>query len=241
MAGRSAGGPPLSLPARIRPPAVEPPAGARPPLLVLFHGIGSNELAMAALAPDLDPRLLIVSVRSPIELAPFAFGWYAADFRPDGPLIDADEAAAGWGRARAFVGEAVTGLGADPGRVFVGGFSQGGIVALATLLTAPELVAGAICMSGRLPAELVPWIVDGDRLAGKPVLVVHGVHDDVLPIDLGRAAAAELRGRGLDVESLEFELGHTTSPESIAAVSGWLSARLDESEALADQGRRRAT
>jgi phospholipase/carboxylesterase len=199
---------------------------------------------MAALAPDLDPRLIVVSVRSPIELAPFAFGWYRVDFRPDGPSVDAVDVAAGGQRAEAFVGEAAAALDADPGRVFVGGFSQGGIVALATLLHTPEAIAGAVCMSGRLPPELLARIAAPERLRGKPVLIVHGVADDVLTIDRGRAAADELRARGLRVDALEFPMGHTTSPASLAAVAAWLTARLDETEAggsAGDQGRRRAT
>ena len=232
MAGPSGrSGPPLSLTTRVRAPAAAPRAGERAPILVLFHGVGSNELAMASLAPELDPRLIVVSARSPVQLGPFAYGWYRVDFRPDGPLIDAAEAAAGWDRAAAFVAEAAAALDADPERVFVGGFSQGGIIALATLLTAPEGIAGAICMSGRLPREVLPRVVPKERLRRKPVLLVHGRADEVLTFEQYRRAVGELRERDLRVETVELDIGHTTSPESIAAVASWLSARLDETEA----------
>jgi phospholipase/carboxylesterase len=216
--------PPLSLASRIREPVGS--ADTRPPLLLLLHGVGSNELAMAALAPSFDPRFLVVSVRSPLELGPYAFGWYPVDFTPDGPLIDVAEARAGWDRAVAFIDEAVDVLGADPERVFLAGFSQGGIVSLAAMLTAPEKVAGAVCMSGRLPPELLPFAAEPDRLRGKPVLIVHGTRDGTLPVDYGRRAAATLAGLPLDVEYRELDLAHTTSPESIALVDDWLAARL---------------
>jgi phospholipase/carboxylesterase len=198
--------PSLSLASRIRDPASA--TDGRPPLLLLLHGVGSNELAMAALAPSFDPRFLI-------------------DFTPDGPLIDVAEARAGWDRAVAFVNEAVEVLGADPERVFLAGFSQGGIVSLAAMLTAPEKVAGAVCMSGRLPPELLPFAADADRLRGKPILIVHGTRDQTLPVDYGRRAASTLAGLPLEVEYRELDLGHTTSPESIALVDDWLAARLD--------------
>ena len=50
--------------------------GARPPLLILMHGVGSNERSMAQLAPAFDPRLVVVSGRSPPTLGPVAFGWF---------------------------------------------------------------------------------------------------------------------------------------------------------------------
>jgi phospholipase/carboxylesterase len=218
------GRPPLSLVCRVRMPTVASPG--RPPLLLLLHGVGSNELAMAALAPDFDPRFVVISVRSPIEVGPFAYGWYPVDFTPDGPVIDAEDARAGWNRLTAFVREAVTAYDLDPDRVFVAGFSQGGILALAVLLTAPEAIAGAVCMSGRLPPELLPHAVEPDRLRGKPVLVVHGTRDRTLGVEYGRRAVEALRAFPLAIDHREFDLGHTTSPESIAFVSDWLAARL---------------
>lgn len=222
--------PSLSLVTRVRRATVpgDATAGAgRPPVLFLFHGVGSNELSMAGLAPEFDPRLLVVSVRSPIELGPFSFGWYPVEFAWDGPRIDAEEARAGWERAGAFVDEAVTVLGADPERVFVAGFSQGGIIALALLLTSPERVAGAICMSGRLPDELLPHAAVADRLRGKPVLIVHGTGDRTLPITYARAARDTLAGLPVALEYREFDVAHAASPESVRFVSGWIGERLD--------------
>jgi len=216
--------PALSLVTRIRRPTA---ADERPPVLFLFHGVGSNELSMAALAPDLDPRLLVVSVRSPIELGPFSFGWYPVEFAWDGPRIDAAMARAGWERAGAFVDEAVAALGADPDRVFAAGFSQGGIIALALLLTSPERIAGAICMSGRLPAELLPHAATPERLRGKPVLIVHGTGDRTLPVAYARTARDTMAGLPLELSYRELDLGHTTSPESIRLVSDWIAERLD--------------
>jgi phospholipase/carboxylesterase len=216
----------LSLVARIRAPTVER-GDRRPPILFLLHGVGGNELAMAALAPEFDPRFIVVSVRSPVEIGPFAFAWYPVDFTPEGPEIDAEAARTGWERLNAFIDEAVGRLDADPTRVFVAGFSQGGILSIATVLTAPERIAGAVCMSGRLPPELVGHAVGPERLRGKPLLIVHGSRDRTLPVEYGRQAQRALSSLPLDVEYREFDIGHETSPQSIDYVSAWLSVRLD--------------
>lgn len=182
---------------------------------------------MAALAGSFDDRFLVLSPRAPMELQPFAFGWLNVTFTPNGPVIDGDEAVAGWTGMAAFVDEAVHAYGADANRVFLAGFSQGGILALMTLLTAPDRVAGAVCMSGRLPAEVLPHVAAPDRLRGKPALIVHGREDQTIPIHYGRGANEVLQRLELDVAYHELDLGHRTSDASIAIVADWLSARLD--------------
>jgi phospholipase/carboxylesterase len=215
----------LSLVHRVRQPAAAGPG--RPPLLVLFHGVGSNELSMAMLADSFDPRFVVISARSPIQVGPFGYAWFHVTFTTDGPVIDGDEAADGWRRVTEFAGEAASAYDADAGRIFVAGFSQGGIVSLAALLTSPERFAGAVCMSGRLPPEVLPHVAADDRLRGKPVLVVHGTGDETLPVEFGRRARAALEAMPVALSYREFPMGHTTTPDSIRFVADWLRARLD--------------
>ena len=178
---------------------------------------------MAAIAGSFDPRFMVISVRAPIALEPFAFAWFHVTFTPGGPVIDAGEAQAAWRTMARFIDEAVRAYEADPARVFIAGFSQGGILALATMLTAPELVAGAVCMSGRLPPEVLPHLAPDARLEGKPVLIVHGIGDETLAVEYGRSARATLGALPLALEYREFDIGHTTTPESLAAVATWLA------------------
>ena len=218
----------LSLVHSLRDP--EPGAlrdGERPPLLLLLHGVGSNERSMASMAGAFDPRFLVVSARSPIVLGPDAFAWFHVTFTAQGPVIDRDEAAAGWAHVARFVDEAVTAYGADPARVYVGGFSQGAIMSLATLLTAPDRVAGAVVMSGRLLPEVLPHLTAPDALRDKPVLVVHGTADEKLGIHLARQAREHLARFPLALTYRELPMGHAITPASLAEVTAWLSARHD--------------
>lgn len=96
-------------------------------------------------------------------------------------------------------------------------------------LTAPEAVAGAVLMSGRILPEIAPLVAAPERLAGLPILVAHGAHDTVLPIHHGRASRQLLAGLPVDLAYHEYEMGHEVSPESLADVSAWLRARLDAS------------
>lgn len=226
----------LALVHTVRPPAAGANAeGERPPLLILMHGVGSNERSMAQLAPAFDPRFVVVSVRSPLVFGPGAFGWFHVTFTPQGPVIAADEAEAGWKLLARFIDEAVAAYGADPARVYLGGFSQGAIMSLAALLTAPEKVAGAVAMSGRLLPEVVPHAASPDLLRGKRALIVHGTADEKLGVDLARWAREQLGRFPIAITYRELAMGHTITEESMAVVTAWLSASLDEAPHAANE------
>lgn len=219
----------LSLAHVVRAPAAGANAsGDRPPLLVLLHGVGAHERQMAQLAPTFDPRFVVVSARSPLELGPGAFGWFHVAFTREGPVLVTEELESGWRLLARFIDEAVAEYGADSARVYVAGFSQGGIMALAALLTAPEKVAGAVAMSGRLPPEVLSHAAGAERLEGKSVLVVHGTADDKLGIQFARQAREQLERYPLALTYRELPMGHTITEESLAVVTEWLATAIRE-------------
>lgn len=222
---------PLSLKHLVREAQAAPAAGERPPLLVLLHGVGSNEYDLFELASYLDPRLVIVSARGPRTHAQSGgAAWYPVTFTPEGPL--ADESVAGESRDRIvrFLGEAADAYGADPARIWIGGFSQGAIMSLYTLLTRPEAVAGAVLMSGRLlPAGWAERAPD-NALRGKLVFAAHGLYDNVLPITQGREIRDRLSTLPLELTYREYPMVHTISQESLSDAVTWLAAHLDKEE-----------
>ena len=218
----------LALVHRIRRP-LDADAAGTPPVLVLLHGVGSDERDLLSLAPHLDPRFLLLSVRSPVRLEQGGYGWYRVTFTPRGSVMDEEEAAAGLRALTEFVRGVPAAYGADANRVYMAGFSQGAIMSLALLLTEPELVAGAALMSGRLLPGVRERIARPEsRLAGKPVVAVHGLHDPVLPISDGRAIRELLSSLPVRLTYREFPMAHEVSQESFAVVRDWLTERLDE-------------
>ena len=114
-----------------------------------------------------------------------------------------------------FIGEAVAAYGADPARVYLMGFSQGAMMSGWVALTRPELVAGAALMSGRVPEELREQIAEPEQLAGKPLLVIHGTRDEVLPIQNGRASRDLLQRLPVDLTYREYPMGHEVSAQPV--------------------------
>lgn len=223
----------LALKHLVRQP--EQAGGDRPPLLVLLHGVGSNEADLYGLAPELDPRLLIVSLRAPITLGYAAYAWFHVEFAPGAFIANTDELEQSRQLLVDLLPRLVDRFSADPRRVYLLGFSQGAIMSLAVALTRPSLVAGVVVMSGRLAPEALDRRAPDGELEGLPILLLHGTADEVLPIRYGREARDLLAPLPVALTYQEFPMAHTVSPQSFAAVQDWLRDRLDQDATSREQ------
>jgi phospholipase/carboxylesterase len=198
------------------------------PLLVLLHGIGSNEEDLLGLAPYLDARFLIVSVRAPLVMGPGSYGWFNIEFTPEGLVADIEQAKSSLRQLPGFVDELVVTYGADAGCVYLMGFSQGAMMSLAFALTHPEKIAGAVIMSGRFPSQVLEDEPDRKALEGMPFLVTHGIYDPVLPIEQGRSIRENLKALPVELTYREYPMQHEVNMDSLRDISAWLSRSLDE-------------
>jgi phospholipase/carboxylesterase len=203
----------------------------RPPLLLLLHGFGANEEDLFSLAPYLDERFLIVSARAPVKLGHMSYAWFNLGFTPEGVVIDAEEAEQSRETLRKFINEIVQYYQADPGAVYLMGFSQGAMMSLATALTDPGVAAAVVSMSGRLLPQTLAQITDQDTLIGLPIFVAHGTRDTVLPIRHGHETRASLAQLPVDLTYREYEMAHEVSAESLRDITAWLTDQLDRSSA----------
>lgn len=197
------------------------------PLLVLLHGLGSNESDLFGLAPLVDPRFLVVSARAPLTLGPGAYSWFQIDFTARGLEIDAQGGRRGAETVIQFLAEVCDALPVDRSQVFLAGFSQGAMLAAAVTLARADLLAGTVIMSGAVMPELV--VAPEAELAGFPVAQVHGQWDAVLPVELGRQGRDYLAARHAGVDYREFDMEHEVTAESFEFIRDWLSERLDRS------------
>lgn len=209
--------------AHLHRPALKPSAG-RSPLLVLAHGYGSHEEDLFGLHPYLDDRFIVVSARAPLTLGAGAYAWYPLDWRADGTIIpDESEAAASLTRLTQFVEAARQVYGAGP--VFLVGFSQGAMMSQALALSRPDLVAGAVLMSGRTLNLLRAEPPSG--ALWPPFLITHGTQDQVVPVAEGRFSRDFLTKLGARVDYHEYPMPHTISESSLADVDAWLTKSLE--------------
>jgi phospholipase/carboxylesterase len=57
-------------------------------LLILMHGVGSNEADLFGLANSVPANWHVLSLRGPLTLGPRAFAWFEVQFGPSGPTIN---------------------------------------------------------------------------------------------------------------------------------------------------------
>ena len=190
-----------------------------------MHGLGSDERDLMGLAPELDPRLMIVSLRAPRRCEFGGFAWFDVSWDADGVQVDEVQAL----ESRAAVLETLKGLPAElvvqPSQTFVGGFSQGAMMSLGVGLSIPEELAGVLLLSGRLLPAFVPQEINSS-IAQLSFLVQHGVNDVVLPAAGSREITAYLTSLGSPVTFREYPMGHEVSRESLVDAGAWLSSRI---------------
>lgn len=199
------------------------PAVSHPWLLVLMHGVGSNERDLFSLADQIPDRFCVVSLRAPYRMAPGSFSWFDFSIEPGGArsIDEAQEAA-----SRALVAQAVASasaqLGIAPERVVLGGFSQGGIMALSLLLTQPSLMQAALVWHGRMLPQVQARVAAHDALRGRHLWLSHGTHDNVIPVAHAQAIAHYVQTLPVTLTYREFPSAHEIRPPELAATVAWL-------------------
>jgi phospholipase/carboxylesterase len=204
------------------------PSNGKPPLLILLHGVGSNEHDLFGLTPYFDDRFIIAAARAPYTLQPGSYAWYHIEFVPGDFIMNEEEAESSRKLLSQFIQDATREYDADPKRVFIGGFSQGAIMSEFVSLVNPELVAGAVLMSGRTLPLLRRLSLDG-AVKSLPMFVQHGEFDQVIPIKHGRDTRDFLSSLSVPFEYHEYAMAHQISEESLSDVDAWLTKQLDSS------------
>lgn len=207
----------LTLAYRYR-PAVGQPSG----LLILMHGVGSNENALLGLASFVPENIAVVSARSPLTMAPGAYTAFPVSFTADGPRIDAAAAEASRQRLMRFIPELQSRYGVTAEQTLIAGFSQGGIMSASLALTAPGFIRGFAILSGRILPEIAPLIAPADDLKHLSALVIHGEYDDRLPYAWAEKSLGLLRQHGIQSQLLQYQMGHEITREVVDDFADWV-------------------
>ena len=183
----------------------------------------------------MDPRFHVLSLRAPHTVGPDSFAWFEVELSPEAPRINPWQAEASRQMLLHFLEQAPAHYMTDPQRTYLFGFSQGAIMSLALVLTQPDQVAGAVAIAGRTLPELFEeapplggHLAPQERLEGLPLLVIHGLRDDVLPIHYGRSTHERFSSLPVRLTYQEHDMPHMVSGASLREAASWLGGRLAE-------------
>ena len=209
------------------------PSGAPSAAVILMHGLGADAGDLSplppvlGLPPDLHVRYVFPSApRMPvsINMGMVMPAWYdIRSFGPRGQDEPSIRRAGGW------IDELIereVARGIPAGRIVLGGFSQGGAMALFTGLRHRQALAGVICMSAYL---VLPDTLDAEAAGanrGVPIFAAHGTVDATVDIALGRRSRDRLVAAGYAVDWREYPMAHQICGEELADIGRWLTGLL---------------
>ncbi|KAL3821650.1 hypothetical protein ACHAXA_006070 [Cyclostephanos tholiformis] len=116
-------------------------------------------------------------------------------------------------------------MGIPPSRVVIGGFSQGGAVALVTAYhrrRGKVPFAGCVCLSGWLTLKDDLTTVTEDVANATPLFWGHGKWDDKVLFEQQAHGVGRLRELGMDVTDESYPMGHSSHPKELGAVAEFL-------------------
>jgi phospholipase/carboxylesterase len=195
------------------------------PTLIMLHGRGADEEDLLGLAPYLDERLFILSVRAPF---PFPYGggymWY--DIGTIGTL-EPTMFKESYENLSAFVNDALTHYPIDRSQLYLLGFSMGTVMSYSLALTQPTLFRGVIANSGHVP-EGTHLALQWNESANVEFFIAHGAADPVIPVQFGRRAKELFSKTNIGFTYREYPMGHQITQESLTDFAAWLKDRLEK-------------
>lgn len=196
-------------------PSLAPSSGGQAKnLVILLHGFGASgddliELAKSwqGLLPDTE--FIAPNAPTPCPLSPFghSYQWFA--------LEDMNPATMQKGVADAlptlndYIDQELKNRNLTDAQLVLAGFSQGTMMALATGVSRSHTCAGVLGYSG---AFICP--PDLSIRSQPPIFLIHGDADDIIEVEHGMQAAADLSELGVPVRSfVAKEVGHYIDPQ----------------------------
>lgn len=110
--------------------------------------------------------------------------------------------------------------------IFVGGFSQGAVMAFLVGLSQKENLAGIIALSGFMANGQQSIAQAAPTLKNMPILIAHGTHDPVVPAFLSQSAFELLHANGFNVVFKTYETAHNVTGKELHDLSQWLQQHM---------------
>lgn len=114
--------------------------------------------------------------------------------------------------------------GISPDDIFLGGFSQGGVIALTAALLEPFPIGGVFALSSYLPLDepLVSRLTDASKTI--PVFQAVSLKDEFISQEASERASSFLANRGNPIQTNTYDMKHEISNRELDDVAAWMKS-----------------
>jgi len=199
--------------------------------VIWLHGLGADgydfePVARQLLQPDALPNVRFILPHAPEMAVTRNNGyvmpaWY--DIYGVIPVHEEDEA--GIKASQRYIDTLIqteVSRGIPHERIIVAGFSQGGAIALHTVLRYPHKLAAILALSTYLPlhSKLAAEVSVANQ--NTPIFMAHGIFDDVISLDMSKLSRDLLQSRQYFVNWHEYRMAHSVCAAEIADIQAFL-------------------
>jgi len=182
---------------------------------VLLHGRGSHKGDLQALGPVLPADWTLVTPQAPYSGLEWGYGpgwaWYR--YVAEDRVVEET-----FERSLELLDDFLAGLpkllGFTPGRLVMGGFSQGGTTSMAYGLSRPGALTAVLNFSGFL-ADSVEVPPAEAAATATPIFWGHGTADPNIPIHLAVTGRERLTNAGVPLVARDYGIGHWMLPDEV--------------------------
>jgi len=186
-------------------------------VIFLLHGFGANMRDLVDIAPMINKKdFIYIFPNAPFEInSGFnqkAYSWF--DFDNLNEIKESEKI------LENTIEESLGLFNIDKDKIYLGGFSQGGMMTMHADIIHQNLFSGLLILSSTIISQIDLNI---DLSLNPRVFLAHGVNDSIISINQGQETHRKLISKGLNVEYHEYEMGHQIIEKEIIDIKSWLS------------------
>jgi len=216
-------------------PIVFAPRGKHTATLIFLHGLGDTGHGWAMTFNHFAPSYLKVvcpnAAQAPVTLnmgmvMPSWYDIFHLDDNPGRPRENLDQVEESVKYLETVI-QNETGPDIPRSRIMIGGFSQGGAVALSTLFRGNTDVAGCLALSTYMPGNKKPDLPDGAKI-DTPIFQCHGEDDEVISFQRGQLTNDILNSLANNVTFKAMKgMGHENNLDEMEMVTKFMMDKFE--------------
>ncbi|CUT18028.1 MULTISPECIES: alpha/beta hydrolase [Candidatus Ichthyocystis] len=204
-------------------------------LIILLHGLGDNAENLMFLGEALYSARYgskVIALNAPYKSIPYFSGevmrsWFNLSLSWDIGIGDADGLAASCQRVLDVIEDAIKKDNFSERNIFLGGFSQGGIVCLMLSIMMKRQIGGIFSLSSMLRDIDLPSDDIVQKNIDTPIFFAEGLRDEIIPEDVRRVTENVLASLFPDrLTYNKYDIGHNLAKEEIDDLREWIHEKI---------------